>query len=165
MEWSPPKWPWVDPEKDVNAEILAMNALIKSRTQVIKETSGLDRETVDQEIQEEQESERQKNLLAVAATNAEGLAFSLDSAINNTSIVSQISYGGKKMLFAGDAQYGNWQSWIGTAEAKQILASTDFFKVAHHGSENATPSSTIRRSPRASRSTRWRSRCRRACRS
>jgi beta-lactamase superfamily II metal-dependent hydrolase len=87
--------------------------------------------------------ERDKNILAVAATNAEGLAFSLDSAMNNTSIVSHVRYGGKGMLFAGDAQYGNWQSWIGTPEAPPILASTNFFKVAHHGSSNATPKSVV----------------------
>jgi beta-lactamase superfamily II metal-dependent hydrolase len=88
-------------------------------------------------------TERDKNLLAVAATNAEDLAFSLDDAMNNTSIVSHLCYRGKGMLFAGDAQYGNWQSWIGSAEAASILASTNFIKVAHHGSENATPKSVV----------------------
>lgn len=87
--------------------------------------------------------ERDKNLLAVAATSAGGLAFSLDSAMNNTSIVAHLSYRGKAMLFAGDAQYGNWQSWLGSPEAASILASTNFFKVAHHGSTNATPKSVV----------------------
>lgn len=62
VEWSPPKWPWVDPEKDIKAEILAVDNLFKSRSQVIKEVSGQDRETVDAEIQGDQESEAQKKL-------------------------------------------------------------------------------------------------------
>lgn len=48
-EWIPPAWPWVDPEKDVRAEILAMNALLKSRSEVIAER-GYDAEAVDAAI-------------------------------------------------------------------------------------------------------------------
>jgi lambda family phage portal protein len=62
VEWSPPKWPWVDPLKDIQAEILAVDNLLKSRSQVIKETNGADRETVDAEIQADQQSETQKGL-------------------------------------------------------------------------------------------------------
>ena len=75
VEWSPPKWPWVDPEKDLKAEVLAMNNLIKSRSQVIKETAGVDRDTLDAEIAADQESERQHKLIRrdekSAAANAQ----------------------------------------------------------------------------------------------
>jgi hypothetical protein len=58
---------------------------------------------------------------------------------NNTSLVILFRYRGKALLFPGDAQWGNWQSWIGTDAARQLLGELDFFKIAHHGSENATP--------------------------
>ena len=63
VEWSPPKWPWVDPEKDLKAEILAMENLVKSRSQVIKETAGVDRDSLDAEIEADQESERMHGLI------------------------------------------------------------------------------------------------------
>ncbi len=87
--------------------------------------------------------EREKNLLAVAAMDAEGLAFALDQIMNNTSIVALFTYRDKHLLFAGDAQYGNWESWIEGQDAKDKLAGVNFFKVAHHGSLNATPKSVV----------------------
>ncbi len=87
--------------------------------------------------------EREKNLLAVAATNAQILAFALDDNLNNTSIVTLLSYGGQHLLFPGDAQYGNWKNWIEKPDAKELLAKVTFFKVAHHGSLNATPRSVV----------------------
>lgn len=62
VEWAPPKWPWVDPEKDIKAEILAIDNLLKSRSQVVKETTGADRESLDIEIQQDQASEKAKKL-------------------------------------------------------------------------------------------------------
>jgi hypothetical protein len=87
--------------------------------------------------------ERDKNLLAVAATSAEGLAFALDHAMNNTSIVALFSYGGKNLLFPGDAQYGSWESWINDSTTGALLSDVNFYKVAHHGSHNATPKSAV----------------------
>jgi beta-lactamase superfamily II metal-dependent hydrolase len=87
--------------------------------------------------------ERDKNLLAVAATNVEGLAFALDRAMNNTSVVALFSYGGKSLLFPGDAQYGSWESWIDKADTGALLADVNFYKVAHHGSHNATPKTAV----------------------
>lgn len=37
-----------------------------------------------------------------------------------------------------------WQSWIGTDRARRLLSEVDFLKVAHHGSENATPVDVVR---------------------
>jgi hypothetical protein len=75
----------------------------------------------------------------LAAAPADRLALALDSVRNNTSLVILWRYKGKALLFPGDAQWGNWQSWIGTDGATQLLGEVQFFKVAHHGSENATP--------------------------
>ena len=49
VEWHTPKWAWVDPEKDVKAEILAIRAGLKSRSMSINET-GMDEEEVDRQI-------------------------------------------------------------------------------------------------------------------
>jgi hypothetical protein len=84
-----------------------------------------------------------KTLQQFADAPADALAFALDSALNNTSIVALISYGGRHLLFAGDAQYGNWQAWLQQEGADDILGDIDFYKVAHHGSFNATPKSAL----------------------
>jgi hypothetical protein len=78
-------------------------------------------------------------LHALAEAPADRLALALDSVRNNTSLVIVFRYQGRTLLFPGDAQWGNWQSWIGTDRARQLLSEVDFLKVAHHGSENATP--------------------------
>jgi hypothetical protein len=69
----------------------------------------------------------------------------LTQAVNNTSVVLLMRYAGESMLFPGDAQYGNWQSWIEKDDARQRLEEVTFFKVAHHGSENATPRGALDR--------------------
>jgi len=74
-----------------------------------------------------------------AKTSLSDLAFSLDQAVNNTSLVLLLTFGGRDLLFAGDAQWGNWQSWLDGTEADQILGNICFYKVSHHGSVNATP--------------------------
>jgi len=48
-KWIPPKWDWVDPLKDRKAEIEAINAGLKSRSDVI-ESEGYDAEEVDRRI-------------------------------------------------------------------------------------------------------------------
>jgi len=52
--WLPPKFDYVDPMKDVQAEILAIGAGLKSRSQAISER-GYDAEQVDAEIAAEQD--------------------------------------------------------------------------------------------------------------
>jgi len=89
--------------------------------------------------------EKEKNRLAEAATSAVEMAFTLSRIINNTSIVVLFTYKGKSLLFPGDAQYGNWQSWMNGRD--RMLANVNFLKVAHHGSENATPRSALERLP------------------
>ncbi len=76
-------------------------------------------------------------------------ALQLDSATNNTSLVLAIELtdSGKVMLFAADAQVGNWLSWQNlswkisdntTVTGPDLLKRTVFYKVGHHGSHNAT---------------------------
>jgi glyoxylase-like metal-dependent hydrolase (beta-lactamase superfamily II) len=77
----------------------------------------------------------------------EQLALAMQSATNNTSLVLAIELaGGDVLLFAGDAQVGNWLSWQDrkwTAGGREVtgpdlLNRTIFYKVGHHGSHNAT---------------------------
>lgn len=67
----------------------------------------------------------------------------LDDAMNNTSLILLFEVAGKKVLFPGDAQIENWSYALKDApeaEAnRKLLAQTDFYKVGHHGSLNATP--------------------------
>lgn len=78
------------------------------------------------------------------------VADAVDGTLNNQSLVILFTCKGKKLLFVGDAQWGNWSYWLYgkkvTGEdpgilptAKKILGSIDFFKVGHHGSTNANP--------------------------
>jgi hypothetical protein len=79
------------------------------------------------------------------------LALDLDTHTNNTSLVLAIELvaSGQVLLFAADAQVGNWQSWpqviwpgagAGGADltGQDLLARTVLYKVGHHGSHNAT---------------------------
>lgn len=76
------------------------------------------------------------------------LALKLDSDTNNTSLALAFDLpDGSAMLFAADAQVGNWLSWHERSyrdetgavhSAEQILNRTRFYKVGHHGSHNAT---------------------------
>jgi capsid protein len=52
----PTKWDWIDPMKDASAEILQIEAGLKSRTQAIAER-GYDAEQVDREIAAERKRE------------------------------------------------------------------------------------------------------------
>ncbi len=83
-----------------------------------------------------------KALKEMVDTSA-ALAFALDQVLNNTSLVTLFSYRGKNLLFPGDAQYGNWQSWMKSPNGEFVLEHVDFFKIAHHGSHNATPKSAL----------------------
>jgi beta-lactamase superfamily II metal-dependent hydrolase len=80
----------------------------------------------------------------------------MDSFLNNQSLVVLFTFKGKKMLFVGDAQAGNWEYWMYggtpdkapsidkiTAAGKDILGNLDFYKVGHHGSTNATPITAV----------------------
>jgi beta-lactamase superfamily II metal-dependent hydrolase len=92
--------------------------------------------------------ESQPDVLAAKARGA-------DNTLNNQSLVILFSVGGKNLLFAGDAQWGNWENFLYggrygtpghmelTEKAKDILGKIDFYKVGHHGSANATPKGAV----------------------
>ncbi len=61
VEWLPPKLAWVDPKKDAEAEIIAIGAGLKSRTQAVTER-GYDPERLDAEIADEREREARLGL-------------------------------------------------------------------------------------------------------
>jgi hypothetical protein len=78
---------------------------------------------------------------------ASDLALQLDSLTNNTSLVIAIELpGGDVLLFAADAQVGNWLSWKDlswtvdgkTVTGPDLLKNAILYKVGHHGSHNAT---------------------------
>jgi capsid protein len=54
VEWHTPKWAWVDPEKDVKAEVIAIRAGLKPRSMSINE-AGMDEEEVDAQIAKDNE--------------------------------------------------------------------------------------------------------------
>ena len=60
-DWLPTKWDWIDPAKDASAEILQIEAGLKSRTQAIAER-GYDAEQVDREIAAERKREAELGL-------------------------------------------------------------------------------------------------------
>src|SRR5690606_36172646 len=60
-DWLPPKWDWVDPQKDARAEIEQIEAGLKSRSQALAER-GYDADQVDAEIAADKERERRMGL-------------------------------------------------------------------------------------------------------
>jgi hypothetical protein len=83
----------------------------------------------------------------------EALALVLDKITNNTSLVLALEIGPKQatdnpvVLFAADAQVGNWLSWQSVVwpdyhgrkvTGPDLLARTVIYKVGHHASHNAT---------------------------
>lgn len=57
IEWQPPGWDWVDPQKDVQAEILAMQHHLKARQDIIAKY-GMDAEEVDKKIAQDKYREQ-----------------------------------------------------------------------------------------------------------
>ena len=68
----------------------------------------------------------------------------LDSAMNNTSVILLFEFGGKTLLFPGDAQIENWEYALSQKKYTAMLKGVDLYKVGHHGSRNATPKSLWR---------------------
>lgn len=86
---------------------------------------------------------------------AGALALKMDSDTNNTSLVLAFELpDGRVLLFPGDAQVGNWESWgdqpypapkfrkeddpSSAHSIDDILGRVVFYKVGHHASHNAT---------------------------
>jgi hypothetical protein len=69
---------------------------------------------------------------------AEGV-FAIDQAANNTSIVFELTWRGRRLLFTGDAEKKSWQFM----DKNTTLQPVDFIKIGHHGSRNALPQKAI----------------------
>lgn len=86
----------------------------------------------------------EEELQNLAELSLDDLAFALDQARNNESIVTLFTFHNQhNLLFAGDAQYGNWKWWLENEQSNDILSKINFFKIGHHGSHNATPKTAL----------------------
>lgn len=100
--------------------------------------------SVDRNTLQERIKSVQPDLLVAAAVEA-------DRYLNNQSLVVLFTFKGKSLLFAGDAQWGNWANFLYgsatsdtlTKDSAALLAKLDFYKVGHHGSRNATPKAAL----------------------
>jgi len=95
-------------------------------------------------LDETSQKELKKQL---ADSSLDSLAFTIDQALNNTSVVTLLTFSGQNLLFPGDAQYGNWQSWLQQEGSADLLDGISFYKVSHHGSFNATPKGALEKMP------------------
>ena len=95
----------------------------------------IDRKSNPVHLDLEEEKDLQKNVIFPI----DELAFAIDKARNNESVVALFKFSNKFLLFTGDAQYGNWRWWLENEQSADILSKINFFKIGHHGSENATP--------------------------
>lgn len=68
-----------------------------------------------------------------------GVAVKLEDAVNGTSLMLMFEVGKSFLLFPGDAQWGTWEAAKNDPEWRRLLEKTNFYKVGHHGSHNATP--------------------------
>ena len=99
----------------------------------------VDRELTPIHLDRKEEEELQK----LASFPLDDLAFAIDQARNNESLVTLFNFRNQHLLFAGDAQYGNWRWWLENEQSADILSKINFFKIAHHGSHNATPKTAL----------------------
>lgn len=102
-------------------------------------------------------AEEWRRIDGAGLAGAAAFALKLDSDTNNTSLALAFELDDRVLLFPGDAQVGNWESWHADSEGKprtwtveaeddsertvtaaDLLARTVVYKVGHHGSHNAT---------------------------
>jgi beta-lactamase superfamily II metal-dependent hydrolase len=75
----------------------------------------------------------------VSEENLLGVLGALQKAVNGTSLMLLFRVGGTHLLFPGDAQWGTWRAALDNQSSRALLRKTDFYKIGHHGSHNATP--------------------------
>jgi L-ascorbate metabolism protein UlaG (beta-lactamase superfamily) len=105
-----------------------------------------------------------RRLAALRGAQILEIVTSLDEEMNNTSVILLFEFGGRKLLFPGDAQLENWRYALeevgaGKEAERNVtrLSDIDLYKVGHHGSLNATPKQmlwahlTRRKAPGAAR--------------
>lgn len=100
-----------------------------------------------EDVESEEKNQSWRRVDDTWLDSSSALALQLDSATNNTCLVLAFELpDGDVLLFAADAQVGNWLSWqdlswkVGdkTITGPDLLSRTIFYKVGHHGSHNAT---------------------------
>ncbi|MFA6958236.1 MAG: MBL fold metallo-hydrolase [Thermoanaerobaculia bacterium] len=84
-----------------------------------------------------------RDLEKLADEDPFAIAVQLDKAVNGTSLLLMFESGDAHLLFPGDAQWGTWQNALADAEFRELLGKTNFLKVGHHGSHNATPKAFV----------------------
>jgi beta-lactamase superfamily II metal-dependent hydrolase len=85
-------------------------------------------------------SDEEINLVRLATPDAQLELLALnDNLINSTSIMLVLRVGGTHLLLPGDAQWSTWKAALADPARRELLTKTTFYKVGHHGSENATP--------------------------
>lgn len=98
-------------------------------------------------VDSEQKDQEWRRIDGSWLDSSSSLALQLDSATNNTCLVLAFELSDRDvLLFAADAQVGNWLSWqdlkwkVDGADVTgpDLLRRTKFYKVGHHGSHNAT---------------------------
>ncbi|CAK0740299.1 hypothetical protein CCP2SC5_1070001 [Azospirillaceae bacterium] len=77
VRWTPPKWDWVDPLKDIKAEQEAVASGFKARSDV-HEAMGYDPEEVDARIAADRERERRLGLSFAVGTPSKNVVFDTD---------------------------------------------------------------------------------------
>lgn len=125
----------MDPPSEQEYKLRAAGDGVKEREPFIPFASGYIHDTGSLE------HDYVAKLNEIGTFDAEALALFVDNYLNNTSLSLLLEYEDKTLLFPGDAQWGNWQSW--QTDWDQILGDVCFYKVGHHGSHNATPSKAM----------------------
>jgi hypothetical protein len=91
-----------------------------------------------------QPTEELRELLRTIAHQSALLgAVTLESAVNNTSLMLVFEVGDAVLLLPGDSQWGSWKINLEDEQRSELLGRTTFYKIGHHGSHNATPSSFV----------------------
>ena len=90
-----------------------------------------------------------RKIQTVDDDTAFALAKGVEDAVNGTSLMMMFQVGNAYLFFPGDAQHGTWQSALKDDEWRELLTKTNFYKVGHHGSHNATPKEFVHKVLRA----------------
>jgi hypothetical protein len=67
---------------------------------------------------------QKRDLVKAIELAPEALAFALDRAINNPSVVALFTYRGKGLLFGGDSQYDGWKVVAGQIRNRPTRSAT-----------------------------------------
>ncbi len=143
-----------DPTYGFNLATLVAPATDRAESDAERDLRGfLAAHYLDVDLQLPRSSDGWRRIDADWLTMAQPFALQLDNMTNNTSLALAVEFGadGPVLLFAADAQVGNWLSWHARSwdvddgkggkrrvTGESLLRRTTFYKVGHHGSHNAT---------------------------